>query len=435
MTYIHLLDHIQNGLDTFRCVLSWFSSAVRSHSLPRLGPPCTCGAAGISFAMSPRVMTNNPLWGRARCALLASCFVLATLPACQGVEESKPGLPTPVRVRVVAEPIAQSASRFSGTIEPAIKVDLSFKVGGYVRDIAEVKVDGEAKRRVQEGDWVKKDTVLAVLKLDDFTQKIAGAQAGVAEAVAAEKQLQLELDRLSKLVETKSVAQAEVDSAKARLDVASAKTQAARSRLAEANLALADCTLRAPFEGVVLKRGIEVGQLAPAGSFAFTLADTRTLKVVFGAPDNMLDKLRMGDKISIKLEALGKDLDAKISRIAPSADTRSRVFDVQASLPNDDDHIKVGMIASLKIPEGASVGTSLALPLTAVVRAPGNPRGFAVFVVDGNEGSQTAHLREVKLGDVTGNSVLVTEGLKAGERVIETGSTLVNDNQPVRVVR
>jgi RND family efflux transporter MFP subunit len=382
------------------------------------------------------VNSNTPLRGRARRALLIPLFALTALSGCRAADEpTKTGAPTPVRVRVVAEPAGKGASRFSGTIEPETKVDVSFKVGGYVREVAEVPIEGGGKRKIQEGDWVKKGTVLAVVRQDDYAARAAGAHAAVAEAKASARQAELDHDRLSKLLTTKTVAAAEVDAAKAKLDMANARVQAERARAGEASLSVADCTLKAPFEGVVLKRNVEVGQLAPNGSVAFTIADTRTMKVVFGAPDSLLDKLQMGGDVSIKIEALGKDLTGKISRIAPSADVRSRVFDVQADIPNQDDVIKTGMIASLQIPAGATAGTRLALPLTAVVRAPKDPRGFAVFVVDGAEGGETARVREVKLGDVLGNSVLVTAGLKAGERVIETGATLVSDNQLVRVVR
>jgi multidrug efflux pump subunit AcrA (membrane-fusion protein) len=130
-------------------------------------------------------------------------------------------------------------------------------------------------------------------------------------------------------------------------------------------------------------------------------------------------------------------MTADITRIAPSADVRSRTFDVEATLPNPDDQIKVGMIASLKIaePTGAAAASTLALPLTAVVRAPRDPRGFAVFVVDPAGKGDVARLREVKLGDVIGNSVLVTSGLRSGERVIERGATLVSDGETVRVLK
>lgn len=366
--------------------------------------------------------------------VLLSLFSTLALLGCRRSAEPQAKQATPVRVRVVAESTSQSAVRFSGSIEPGTRVELAFKVGGYVRDVALVKGQAGEQHKLQEGDWVKKDTVLAIVQESDYRQRIISANAAFAEAVASEKQAKLDFERASKLVAANSVSQAEADSARVGLEAANARVQGARSRVSEAQLSLADCTLRAPMDGVILKRSVEIGSLVAPGSFAFSIADTRSVKVVFGAPDSMLDKLKIGGSVAIKIEALQADLTGTISRVSPSADPKSRVFDVQATIPNPNDQLKVGMIASLKIPEGAVVGASLSLPLTAVVRSPKDPRGFAVFVVDGEAGKDVAHLRDVKLGDVLGNAVLVTDGLKNGERIIFTGATLVADNEPVRVV-
>lgn len=381
-------------------------------------------------------MKTTQLWTRSLGAVLIPCLALSALAACHSAEEPKGAGPTPVRVRALAPEAnaGRGASRFSATVEPDKKVDLSFKVGGYVQRLAEVKT-AKGTRTIQEGDWVDKGTVLAVIQQDDYGARAAGAQASVAEATASLKQAQLDYDRMSKLLAARAVPQADVDNAKAKLEVTEAQVKAARAHLGEASVSLADTTLKAPFSGVVLRRSVEVGQLASPGTPGFVLADTRTMKVVFGAPDAMLKKLHMGDEVAIRIEALGKALTGTISRIAPSADSKSRAFDVQASIANQDDQVKVGMIASLAIGDAATSAEVLPLPLTAVVRSPNDPRGFAVYVVQGAPGNETAHLREVKLGEVTGNAVVVTDGLKPGERVIESGSTLVTDNHPVRVVR
>jgi RND family efflux transporter MFP subunit len=367
--------------------------------------------------------------------VLAVCLAVGFTSACAGGdEEARPKSPTPVRVRVVAQAAGSGATRYSGTIEPAVKVDLAFKVGGYVRELAQIPSSG-GPRRIQDGDLVKKGTVLAVVSESDYQQRISAARASLAEAVASQRQAQIDFDRATKLVASNVVPKAELDTTNAQRDMAVARAQAARAKVREAELELADCTVRAPFDGVVIRRHVEVGTLASPGTVAFTVADTSTVKVVFGAPDTLLDRLRIGDKVSVRLEALGKELTGDISRISPSADTRSRTFDVEATLANADDHLKVGMVASLKLAGGAPATSTLALPLTAVVRAPADPRGFAVFVVEGRDRKTIARIRQVALGDVIGNAVQVNDGLKPGERVIETGATQVADGEPVRVVR
>jgi RND family efflux transporter MFP subunit len=211
-------------------------------------------------------------------------LLAAALSGCAGSDEPRAKPLTAVRVRTVAAAGPRAATRYSGTIEPAAKVDLAFKVGGYVREVAEAKGQG---RKLQEGDWVTKGTVLAVVNESDYKQRIWAARASLAEAVASDHQAHLDHARARKLLDANVINQAEYDDASARRDIGSARTAAARAKLSEAELALADCTLRAPFDGVVVRRGVEVGQLAAAGTFAYGIADTRSVKVVFGAPDRV----------------------------------------------------------------------------------------------------------------------------------------------------
>ncbi len=356
--------------------------------------------------------------------------LVAAAAACGKVEEQAAKPLTPVKVRVVAGPEARGAARYSGTIEPAAKVDLAFKVGGYVRQVAEAHGKG---RKLQEGDWVTKGTILAVIDDADYRQRLSAARASYAEAQASLKQAQQDFDRSHLLYKDNAVPKADFDANNAKRDVAIAKVEAARSQVGQAEIALADCTLRAPFDGVVVRRPFEVGTLAAAGTLGYTIADTRTVKLVFGAPDALLDKLHLGDPLGVRLEALGRDLTAKITRINPSADSKSRTFDVEASVPNPDDQMKMGMVVSIRIPEAADTKPTLTLPLTAVIRAPKDPRGYAVYVVDKEQ--DVAHVRDVKLGDVVGSAVIVLAGLEPGERVIDNGTTFVRDGEPVRVVR
>lgn len=364
---------------------------------------------------------------------LLALFAIALVACGAKGEGSKGKILTPVRVRTVEEQGQLAGARYSGNVEPGTRVDLAFKVGGYVRELAQVK-NGATTRKVQEGDWVTKGTVLAIVRESDYEQRVAAATASNSEAIAAQKQAQLDFDRAQKLTAGGSIAKVELDTQSARLDTATARVEGAKSRIREAEIALADCTLRAPIDGVVLKRPIEVGTLVSPGSVGFVIADTKTVKVVFGAPDRLIEKLKPGGIVKVSFEAFPGDYSASITRIAPSADPKSRVFEVEASIPNPNDQLKVGMIAKLVVPETALETRALVLPLTAIVRSPRDPRGFSVFIVDGEAGKETARLRDVRLGDVVGNAVVVSEGLKSNDKVVSMGATLLTDGEQVRVI-
>jgi multidrug efflux pump subunit AcrA (membrane-fusion protein) len=122
-----------------------------------------------------------------------------------------------------------------------------------------------------------------------------------------------------------------------------------------------------------------------------------------------------------------------VTRISPSADPNSRVFEVEAALPNTDGRLKVGMLASLRLDDRAG-STGIFVPLAAVVRPLGDTTGYAVYVIRDSSGTSSASLRRISLGGVSGNQIAVTGGLNAGERVIVRGSTLVADGQAVMVM-
>ena len=204
----------------------------------------------------------------------------------------------------------------------------------------------------------------------------------------------------------------------------------------EARIALQDTKLKAPTTALVLKRKVEVGDLVNAGTVGFVVANTEKVKVVFGISDLMLKHLKLGDQLAVTTEALrGREFRGLVTAISPSADPKSRVFDVEITIPNPDQNLKVGMIAAVAVATGQAPKTVTVVPLNAVVRSKTNPEGYALFVVEGQKGGRIARLRDnIELGEVFGNKITVTRGVKVGEPVIVTGATLVADGQRVRII-
>jgi RND family efflux transporter MFP subunit len=131
----------------------------------------------------------------------------------------------------------------------------------------------------------------------------------------------------------------------------------------------------------------------------------------------------------------GVAFQGAITSISPSADPKSRVFEVEVTVPNPDNQLKVGMIASVQVGESRSTVPVMTVPLTAIIRSKKGSDGFAVFLVSEEGGKPVARLREVQLGDPLGNSIAVTSGLEVGQSVIVRGNTLVIDGEPVRVTQ
>jgi RND family efflux transporter MFP subunit len=355
-----------------------------------------------------------------------SCWVAAAMggavAACGTDGLPHPAPPLPVTVAAIGTAgDGVSETRYGGSIKADASVDVAFRVSGVVDEVAQVRGADGRMRNLQDGDEVRRGQPLARLRQSEFRDQVSDADASLHQAEA-------DYERAAQLYENRSVSKADYDAAYARFT-------ASRARQSQAAISMADATLRAPIDGVILKRAVEVGSIAGPSVPAFTIADTRIVKVVFGVPDVIVANLSLGGPLTIQAEAIpGTTLEGRITRISPSADPNSRVFEVEAALPNRDGRMKVGMLATLRLGDGAS-GETMYVPLAAVVRPVGDSAGYAVYVVRDSAGNgSAARLRRVTLGDVSGNLIAVREGLAREDRVIVRGATIVADGQSVRIM-
>jgi RND family efflux transporter MFP subunit len=421
-------------------------------------------------------------------------IVLLAWASAQQVEAQEGSAQKPLRavsVYTIGPAAAGHGARYSAELQPFKQVEVAFKVGGYIQEILQMWGTDGQQRHVQGGDRVVKGTVLARVREVDYVVKRDEAKAQLAEAQAAREQVKAQLaeaqaararaaaqlaaaqaafekarfdfERARNLFASQSLTKADYDTAKAAFEEAQARVddaraqqeqaqasearvkaqaqgaqaraEGARAKLEEAEIALRDSVLKAPFDAVVVKRSIEVGTLVGAGIVAFTLADTAALKAVFGVPALLVTRLRVGRPLTLSFEALpGAEFRGPITRIDPAADTKSRVFDVEVTLPNPQDQLKIGFIGALEIGEERSTGALPVVPMTAIVRPKEDPTGYAVFVVQEQDGKHVARVRKVKPGDTVGNMIAIVDGVQLGERVITTGAAQVVDGAPVQIM-
>lgn len=401
-------------------------------------------------------------------AILLLFIAGATAAGCSATKAYEKPL-TPVRVQAVQTFIPSGAEgngvRYSATIRSASQLDLAFKTGGYVSDLLQVRGADRRLRSVQEGDYVAKGTVLARLRQEDFAPQMNGAQAQVAEAQsalktgqaqqaeaeAAARQAQRDLERATALLESDSLTRPEHDQARTKCEMAQAKVAAARAHvqviqakinhaqagLSQVQLAQRDAVLRAPFSGLVLRRAVEPGSLIAPGAPIITLAEASSVKAVFGVPDLTVSSLQLGTELVLNTEALpGQDFRGLITRIAAAADPRTRIFEVEVTIPRPPTELRAGMVASLTVPDPhASATPVIAAPLGAIVRAGDVADTYAVNVIVHENGHDLARRRTVKLGEAYGNLIGITEGLQAGEQVIVAGASAVADGERVRIMQ
>lgn len=347
-------------------------------------------------------------------------LLVLTQLSCGGNEIKEEKL-LPVKVQTVEGSGGNSGLKYSAVIKPDVEVDLSFKVNGYIEYILQVIGSDGRMRNVQEGDFVRRGTTLARIRNNEYKD-------AVNEALAMLNQAKADYNRATQLYENNTISKSEYDAA-------FAKYSSYQSRYNQAMINLNDCSLIAPMDGFVLDKNLEVGTLVGPGTTGFVIADTRMVKISFGVPDVVVKNIKMGADQNVIIDAVpGKEFIGKITRISPAADPNSRVFEVDCTIPNQNDLLRVGMIAAINLKSDEEITTEIIIPINAIVRFKNDVKSYAVYVVENKDNKIIARIRKINIGEIVGNSVTVTEGLNGGEQVIVSGAAIVNDSQLVKII-
>jgi RND family efflux transporter MFP subunit len=361
-------------------------------------------------------------------------IAMAVLSGCSRVTAPKPIL-VPVRVTEVQVIDTGLGNTYSANIQPYQQVELAFQSSGYLVSIRQVRDANGHIRIIDPGDWVNKGTILATVQQDTYQEKLAQAKAQLAKAQADEERAKLSFGRVSALYKVGAATQPDFDDTRAQTQTTQAAVDAAKAQVVEAQIALDYCQLKAPFDSWVLKRNVDVGMLVGPATNGFTLADTRTVKAVFGVPDTAIERVKLGSPQTVTTEALPGPFSGHITTISAAADPKSRVYSVEVSIDNPKSLLKAGMIASITIGADQPIGRITVVPLTAVIRSPSNANGFAVYVTEGASDTVTVRARDVTLGNTYGNMIAVMQGLELGEHVVSSGTNMIKNGQQVRIIQ
>jgi multidrug efflux system membrane fusion protein len=355
----------------------------------------------------------------------------ATAPAAERV-------PTPVRTETVKPASIDRGVRYSAQIIPVEQVAVSFKTSGYVMDLLQVRDASGRMRDLEEGDPVNAGAVLARVEERDYSSKVARAEAGIAQAKAAEDKAISDLNRAEALFKADALIKPDLDAARAAHQSAAAQSAAARADLEVAATALRDTTLRAPRNGVVLERKLDRGALASPGTVVFVIGAVNSLKAVFGVPDAVVRQLRSGMTLNATADAVvDRTFTGRVTTIAPAADRDTHLFNVEVTIANADGALRPGMIATIQLDEqnlDVPKTSAPAVPLTAIVKDGARQGSYAVFVVDSQSSPLQAKLRPVTPGAIAGDGIQIASGVTAGEQVIVSGASRLRDGERITVI-
>ncbi|MFO1458294.1 MAG: efflux RND transporter periplasmic adaptor subunit [Verrucomicrobiota bacterium] len=308
--------------------------------------------------------------------------------------------PAPIAVRVAVarsggDPVTEDVV---GTVRSRLQAQVESKVAGRVEFIR-----ADPGQKVQAGD------VLVRLDAREWTARRD-------QALAVREQADRDLDRVSRLVRDGAATASELDAVRARQRVAAANE-------AEAETLLGQLKVVAPFDGVVTRKRVDVGDLAVPGRPLVDVEDPSRLRFEADVPEALVDHVSMGLRLPVRVSAAVDPLEGVVSEVAPVADPATRTYLVRLDLPSVPG-LRTGQFGRVAIPMGPATG--IYVPTSAVTQRGQLER---VFVVSGGR----AHLRLVRTGRRSGDSVEVDAGLKAGETVVVDDSDTLRDGQEVSV--
>ena len=303
-----------------------------------------------------------------------------------------------VRVQPVELKERQATEEVVGTVRAKLRATLEAKVSGRIEQMP-----------VTLGQAVSTGDLIAKLDAPEIQAKLDQAKAGF-------EQTERDWKRISSLFEQQAVTHSEYDAAQGRY------RQAAAS-VAEAQAMVAYVQVLAPFNGVITKRWVDVGDLAVPGKPLVDIEDPAALQLEADVPEAIAAHIRRDAPMTVRVDAVGDDLSGLVAEIAPSADAVSRTFRVKLDLSKSPG-LMPGQFGRLLVPVGED--KTMRVPAGAIIERGQLEIAFVVA-------NQRAQLHLVKSGKHFGQEVEVLAGLDVGEPVVVEGADQLVDGQPVQV--
>ena len=340
--------------------------------------------------------------------------LLVLLTACGKERPTEPLSPRvyvqQVSTREFAPPI-----QLSGDIQARVETQLSFRVGGKI-----------IERKVDVGDHIQANQVLARLDPKDLKIQVETAQASVNAQQAQVVQTRAAFIRQQKLLPKGYTSQSEYDAANAaRLSAQSALT-AAQAQLANAREQLSYSQLQAEAPGVITARQAEVGQVVQATMPIFTLARDGARDAVFNVYESLFIEPPKDPTVQVTLLSNPAiKVNGQIREITPTVSAQSGTLQIKVQLDALPKGMDLGSIVSVNLTPPPS--RSIELPWSALTKDISEP---AVWIADEQS---IVRLQRVKVGRYLTGSVIVSEGLKDGEKVVVAGGQLLHPGMKVEV--
>ncbi|MBP1657449.1 MAG: Secretion protein HlyD [Bacteroidetes bacterium] len=339
----------------------------------------------------------------------------------------------------------QEVELVTATLTSPAQANAVLTANGYV--VAQIKAAVASKGTgrleflgVEEGDRVKKGTIIARLEEQDVLAALRQAEANLGVAQADYQDAKLTLERQQRLHASNLSSQAELDAAQARFARVEATIRYAQATVTAAEVALENTRIRAPFDGTVLTKYADVGEVvAPFASSAnsrgavVTMADMNSLQVEADVSESNIIRVRPGQPCEITLDAYPeKRYPGVVHKIIPTADRAKATVLTKVAFRSKDERVLPEMSAKVMFlsdePGESSTANLpvLTVPLSAVTKR--NDQHMVLTVQDDRIVESP-----VSPGETLGERIVIREGIAAGEKVVARPEPGLTAGTKVRV--
>ncbi|WP_428023550.1 efflux RND transporter periplasmic adaptor subunit [Arcobacter sp.] len=311
------------------------------------------------------------------------------------------GAPSLVETAKITKGEVNPLQEFVGTLKFDKNSVLAAQNSGVVKNI-----------NFEVGDKVKKGKVLVQIDADLLNAQVESARAN---ALSAKK----DYERYSKLLETKSVSQKQYDDMKL-------KSITTQSTLNELEIQKDKKSIKAPYNGIVVDKKINLGEWVNAGTALATMVDTSKAEITFNVPLDIYNGLKKGDIYEINVG--GNILKGKLNGAIPSGDKLTRTFPVKFKANTDDKFVFDGQEAKVNLSKNAKQ-EALIVPRDSVIKRFGQN---IVFIIDDK---MSAMMIPVQIIAYLGDKIAIQgQGLAVGQDVVSKGNERIFPNSPVKII-
>jgi RND family efflux transporter MFP subunit len=348
--------------------------------------------------------------------VLAGCAALA---ACeQEAPPERAPVVRPVKLLTIGAVGAGPTLELPGSVTATQQSDMAFEVPGRIIEIP-----------VDEGEMVASGAVLARLDARDY-------EADLDKVLARRNAARADFNRYDEAFKADAVTAQDVDLARRNLDVTEAELRTARK-------AVEDTVLRAPFDGRVARKLVDDFANVRAKQTVLIVQDDSSIEIRVNIAERDWGRARPGLSNAERTALIrprvviasmpGRQFPATIKEIATSADPVTRTYEATFAFANPADvNVSPGMTGRvvLSIPEDTDVGAVTLIPANAVMAdEENNPY---VWVVDPD--TEMVGIRKVQVGELSGVSIQVIDGLQDGDRIAVSGVHSLTEGAPVRAL-